>query len=161
MWGQIDVCILLVQCCYCLLKNFFLATTSTDPSPICHRQHVKWVMVKTVRAKWGETEWCLSCHAVPGNCAQKGNLQKALAKLSKISSKKWGILDHSCFSLLYKQITQISTLFQSAKYTPQYYPTQAHCFIRYDCSLIKGFLFATNFNNKSSQRTKLAFSRQL
>lgn len=99
-------------------KKFFLATTSTDPSPICHRQHVKWVMVKTVRAKWGETEWCLSCHAVPGNCAQKGNSQKALAKLSKISSKKWGILDHSCFSLLYKQIKQISTLFQSAKYTP-------------------------------------------
>ena len=58
------------------------------------------LMVKTVRAKWGETERCLSCHAIPGNCAEKGNSQKALAKLSKISSKKWGILDHSCFSLL-------------------------------------------------------------
>ena len=72
------------------------------------------------------------------------------------SGEFWTI--HVSLSL---QIKQISTLFQSAKYTPQYYPTQAHCFIRYDCSLIKGFLFAINFNNKRSQWTKLAFSRQL
>lgn len=114
------------------------------------------LMVKTVRAKWGETERCLSCHAIPGNCAEKGNSQKACQRYLPRSGEFWTI--HVSLSL---QIKQISTLFQSAKYTPQYYPTQAHCFIRYDCSLIKGFLFATNFNNKSSQWTKLAFSRQL
>lgn len=82
------------------------------------------------------------------------------SSVSKISSKKWGISDHSCLSLLYKQNKEISTMLLQ-KYTPQYYPTQTHCFIRYNCSLIKGFLFAINFNNKRSQWTKLAFSRQL
>lgn len=32
------------------------------------------------------------------------------SSVSKISSKKWGISDHSCLSLLYKQNKEISTL---------------------------------------------------